>query len=55
MKIIASYRGPGKTEMFSTLGDANRLLLATHNRLLWCARLCLAGAGGAADEPDVPV
>lgn len=34
-KLAPQYRGPGKIEMFPGFSNANRVLLATHNRLLW--------------------
>ena len=35
MRLAPSYRGPGKIETFPQFGNANRVLLATHNRLMW--------------------
>lgn len=35
MRIVPQYRGPGKVETFPHFSNANRLLLATHGRLMW--------------------
>jgi hypothetical protein len=35
MRLTPVYRGPGKIETFPQFGNANRLLLATHGRLMW--------------------
>jgi hypothetical protein len=35
MRVVPTYRGPGRIEVFPPFANANRVLLATHNRLLW--------------------
>ena len=35
MRIVPIYRGVGRVETFPHFGNANRLLLATHGRLMW--------------------
>ena len=35
MRIVPVYRGAGKLETFPHFSNANRLLLASHGRLLW--------------------
>ncbi|KAL4458606.1 hypothetical protein ABPG75_013471 [Micractinium tetrahymenae] len=35
MRLVPAYRGPGKAETWPFFGNANRLLLASHGRLLW--------------------
>lgn len=57
MRIVPQYRGPGKVETFPQFSNANRLLLASHGRLLWYAydtdqvTLLHEGEVGAADRP----
>lgn len=35
VSVAPMYRGPGKIETFPGFANANRVLLATHNRLMW--------------------